>query len=146
MEAVLDPGVLIAAAITPHGVCGRVLSAALDGRYVLVASPLVLAELDEVLQRAKFRRYFSAEEARRYVALVGTIARIQPDGPPPLALSPDPDDDYLIALAQQAGVDYLVSGDPHLTGLTGCRPPIVTPAVFLNRLADQEGVADDAGP
>ncbi len=26
----------------------------------------------------------------------------------------DPKDDYLVALAQASGADYLVSGDPHL--------------------------------
>jgi predicted nucleic acid-binding protein len=55
VQAVVDPGVLIAAVIAPRGVCGQVLTAALDRRYTHVASPALLAELEEVLLRPKFR-------------------------------------------------------------------------------------------
>lgn len=50
------------------------------------------------------------------------------------ALSPDPDDDYLIALARVAGADYLVSGDRHLLDLADPDPPVLTPRQFLRLL------------
>jgi predicted nucleic acid-binding protein len=48
---VADTNVLVAAAITPRGICGRLLEAGIDRRWQLVASPmlLILAELEEVL-------------------------------------------------------------------------------------------------
>jgi predicted nucleic acid-binding protein len=57
------------------------------------------------------------------------------DDPPPLpGVSPDPDDDYLIALARAADADCIVSGDVHLLGLPDPSPPVFTPREFLERL------------
>ena len=124
----------MAAAITPRGVCGQVLQAALDKRYAIVVCPALLVELEEVLLRPKFRRYLSLDQARRYVALIAGIGESQPDPVVRPGLTPDPDDDYLPALAQAADADYLISGDPHLTGLSAIRPPVLTPRAFLDRL------------
>lgn len=143
MRVVLDPGVLIAAAISPRGICGHVLTAAIDRRYTLVTSATLLAELGEVLLRSKFRRYFSEDEARRYVAHVAEVSTVEVDPAPQSGFTPDPGDDYLVALARQAGADYLVSGDPHLTGIAEPRPPILTPRGLLERL-DQESAEPPA--
>ncbi len=51
------------------------------------------------------------------------------------AVSRDPDDDYLVALAQSANVDHLVSGDKDLTSLATLSPPVLLPAEFLDLLA-----------
>jgi predicted nucleic acid-binding protein len=51
-----------------------------------------------------------------------------------LGASPDPDDDYLIALARAANADYLVSGDRHLLDLEAPDPPVLTPRQFLDLL------------
>jgi putative PIN family toxin of toxin-antitoxin system len=138
LRAVLDPGVLVAAAITPRGVCGWVLQAVLDERCSVVACPALLAELEEVLLRPKFRRYLTMEQARRYVALIAGVSERRPDPAARPGLTPDPDDDYLVALAQAAGVDYLVSGDPHLTGLAEPQPPVLAPRAFLERLGSAD--------
>lgn len=45
--------------------------------------------------------------------------------------SRDPKDDYLIALAQTAKVDALISGDVDLLVLTDLVPPVMRPADFL---------------
>lgn len=42
---------------TPTGLCGRILDAAIDGRWQMVASPQLMAELDTVFARDKFRRW-----------------------------------------------------------------------------------------
>jgi hypothetical protein len=57
---------------------------------------------------------------------------------PRAALSPDPDDDYLLALAQATSTDYLISGDAHLTGLANPQPPVLTPRAFLDLLSSHE--------
>ncbi|MCE7960850.1 MAG: PIN domain nuclease, partial [Acidobacteria bacterium ACB2] len=57
------------------------------------------------------------------------------DDPPALArLSPDPDDDYLIAIARTAEADYLVSGDRHLLDLADPLPPVLAPRQFIELL------------
>ena len=47
------------------------------------------------------------------------------------AVSRDPGDHYLVALAQAANVAYLVSGDKDLTSLATVAPPMLSPAMFL---------------
>lgn len=129
-RAVLDPGVLVSALITPAGVPAKLLIEVRAGELELVASPLLLAELEGVLRREKFRRYVDLDAVRDYLDLLRRDAVIAPDpeGPPPLR-SADPDDDYLIALAHSQNA-VLVSGDSHLLGLAG-RAPILSPADFL---------------
>ncbi len=74
-RAVADTNVLVAAAITLRAICGRLLDAAIDERWHLVASPLLLVELDEVLARDKFRRWLSAQESAQFVNDVRVLAR-----------------------------------------------------------------------
>ena len=94
-----DTNVLVAAAITARGVCGRLLTAAIDGRWTLVVSPLLAAELETVLGRDKFRSWLSHDDARRFVADVRILADVVPD-PPATAhrVTADPDDEFLVAL------------------------------------------------
>jgi predicted nucleic acid-binding protein len=44
VQVVADPNVLVAAALTPGGVCAELLSKLLESPLELVASPLLLAE------------------------------------------------------------------------------------------------------
>ncbi len=134
-RAVVDTNVLVAAAITPRGSCGRLLEAAIDGRWQLVTSPLLVAELEEVLSRDKFRRWLSQGEAARFVADIRVLADVVPD--PPLGSSretADPKDEFLVALVRVAEAMALISGDPHLTDLVDLEPPVLTPAAFLDRI------------
>jgi putative PIN family toxin of toxin-antitoxin system len=108
-RVVADTNVLVAAVIAPAGVCGRLLTAALDGRWTIVASPLLLAELREVLQRPKFRRWISADEASQFTASIKQLVEIHADPPNPPAVTADPDDDYLVALAVASEVSAIVS-------------------------------------
>ena len=129
-RAVLDPGVLVSALITPAGVSAKLLIEVRAGELELIVSPLLLAELEGVLRREKFRRYVDLDAVRDYLDLLRRDAVIAPDpeGPPPLR-SADPDDDYLIALAHSQNA-VLVSGDSHLLDLAG-GAPILSPADFL---------------
>jgi predicted nucleic acid-binding protein len=49
-------------------------------------------------------------------------------------LTPDPQDDYLVALTRAANANFLVSGDQHLTGLVAPVPPVLTPRQFRDLL------------
>ncbi len=106
------------------------------GAFELVTSPQLLAELDEVLRREKFRRYATEVEVEAYLDLLRRES-IVVDDPDPASepLGEDPDDEYLIALARAARVEALVSGDPHLLRLRG-QIPALTPREFLESLQD----------
>jgi putative PIN family toxin of toxin-antitoxin system len=138
-RAVLDPGVLIAALLARDGAPARLVSMWLDGAFELVASPALLAELARVLARPKFRRYTSEAEAEHFVRLVARSAVLIDDPPTATHVPDDPNDDYLVCLAQAAGVTALVSGDAHLLALTGTEPPVLTPRAFLDRIVAADG-------
>lgn len=136
LRIVADPGVLIAALISPKGAPAGLLLAWLEGRLQLIVSPRLLRELETVLKRPKFRSYVSEEESGSYVDLFRNSAVLVPDPPTERGLAPDPGDDYLISLARASRADSLVSGDPHLTGIRKPEPPILTPRELMNKLGE----------
>jgi putative PIN family toxin of toxin-antitoxin system len=112
----------------------RLLEAWSAGRFDLLVSPRVLDELADVLGRAKFRRYLSAERARIFAEAVGREGVLVDDPAEVPAVTRDPKDDYLVALARAAGADVIVSGARHLRGLVDPDPPALTPREFAARL------------
>jgi putative PIN family toxin of toxin-antitoxin system len=135
-RAVLDPNVLVSAFISQRGGSpDRIIRAWREGAFELVISPQLIAELTDVLARPKFGLQAADGRAETYiVALAGDAIRID-DPPDPPAASPDGGDDYLVALVRAARADVIVSGDGHLTQLTGLIPPVLTPRQFLAQLA-----------
>jgi putative PIN family toxin of toxin-antitoxin system len=131
---VLDPGVLIAALISAKGAPRALVRAWIEGAFELLVSPKLLAELARVLGRPKFRRYATEREARAFVAFLQRFATLCADVESPDRLTPDPGDDYLLALARSHSANFLVSGDADLCQLEGTEPPVLTPRAFLNRL------------
>jgi putative PIN family toxin of toxin-antitoxin system len=132
VRVVLDANVLVSAVISTAGPPREIVGAWVDGRFELVASPALLDELRDVLARPRFRRWVSTATAAEFVDGLAQDALILDDPPAQPGLSPDPDDDYLIALARAAGADYLVSGDRHLLDLADAEPPVLTPRRFLD--------------
>jgi putative PIN family toxin of toxin-antitoxin system len=130
-RVVIDSNVLISARLSPRGSPGRLLAAWLDGRFELIVSPALLTELAGVLERPKFRRWVTVEEARAFVQMLRISATILNDPPEQQHDLRDPDDSYLVTLARSAKVEYLVSGDGDLTSLQSPQPPVITPADFL---------------
>jgi putative PIN family toxin of toxin-antitoxin system len=135
LRAVLDPNVIISALLSPTGAPAQLILAWKSGRFELIVSDLLLAELERALGYPKLRRRISEESAQLVVQWLRRDAEVRPDPPdPPAARSVDPGDDYLIALAATEKA-LLVSGDNHLLGMTTSLP-IVPPARFLARLKD----------
>jgi uncharacterized protein len=129
-RAVLDPGVLVSALITPAGKPAELLLSARAGIFDLIVSPLLRGELGSVLRRKKFRSYVDLDGVAAYVHLLRSDAQLvaDPEIPPPIRCT-DPDDDYLIALAHSQSA-ALISGDSDLLELAN-RIPVFSPAEFL---------------
>lgn len=136
IRAVVDPGVLVSALIgAPGNPPDRIVRAALAGDLQLVVSPRLIGELAGVLARPRFEKQAAAGRAERYVAGIASAAEAFDDPPEQeMPLTPDPADDYLVALARAARADVLVSGDGHLTGLENADPPVLTPRELVERL------------
>lgn len=133
MRAVADVNVLISAVLSAQGPPAEILRRSRDGEFELIVSALLIAELVRALGYPKLRTYVPATSASAYVSWVrdhGTLAEDPSDAPP--VRSPDPNDDYLIALAISRRA-FLITGDRHLLGLQGGLP-ILTPAEFLREL------------
>ena len=101
----------------------------------MVTSSAQLAELARVLGYEKLRPYISREEAE---ALLDTIraAALVVEELPDVSLSPDPDDNSILATAVAGRVDVLVTGDKSdllaLKSVHGI--PIVNPREALARI------------
>lgn len=136
-RAVLDPGVLVAALISPAGAPAALVTGWLEGRFELVVSPRLLDELERVLRRPKFRRYVDPRAVGSYLALFPRFGLMEDDPPHEAGLTADPGDDYLVALARAADAHALVSGDRHLLDLEDPRPRVLTPRAFLGVLGSR---------
>ena len=134
MRAVLDPNVIISGLLSPAGNAAHLLKAWQDGEFELIVSSASLEELERALGYSKLRRHISEGEAARVIGWLSESATVveDPDTPPPFQ-SPDPGDDYLIALAA-ARRALLVSGDRHLLDLAD-RIPVLDPARLRERLS-----------
>lgn len=114
-----------------------ILAAAREGRITLFTSPMLLAELEDVLSREKFAERITrvgssvAQILAGYRALV-TIVR-------PAAIEPtvrDPDDDQVLACATAAQAQLIVTRDKDLLDLRGYQSiSILASAEALQRLA-----------
>jgi uncharacterized protein len=135
VRAILDPNVIISALLTPSGTAARILGAWLEGRFDLVASPMLLAEVERALAYPKLRRRVAESDGREVIEWIRRSAVIAGDSDRSGSVSSrDPGDEYLIALltAERA---LLVSGDEHLLEL-GTKLPIFSPAAFLGLVGD----------
>lgn len=132
MRAVLDANVLIAALLSPSGAPARILACWLAGDFELVVSASVLAELERALAYPKLRARIAPEEAAEFAAFLQNTAVLASDPPAPPRRSPDPGDDYLLALAEGEKA-VVVSGDQHLLELAD-RFPVRSPRDFLEVL------------
>ena len=136
MRAILDTNVFIAGLLwrgSPH----VLLEHARAGTLAVISSSTLIAELDNVLGRAKFAAILSktSTSLERTIAEVRLLAELI--DPPPLEhpVCRDSTDDHVLALALSANADMVVSGDDDLLVLGSfANIPIVTPADAVKRL------------
>jgi uncharacterized protein len=115
IRVVIDPGVFVSALVGPSGSPpDRIVSAWIDDRLEIVASPALITELRRVTMRKKFRKWFDEAAAKQLVERIELHATMHPDPPALKGATRDPADDYLVALALTTQADAVVSGDRHL--------------------------------
>jgi putative PIN family toxin of toxin-antitoxin system len=118
VRAVIDTNVLIAALLwrgPPHALLEQLRA----GTMTLVSSPALLAELAEVIGRAKFDAILVQSNTSRERALAEVRQLADVVEPLPLAhpVCRDPDDDHVLALALAAKAELIVSGDNDLLSM-----------------------------
>ena len=130
MRAVIDTNVLVSGLFW-HGAPHTLLEQVRAGTLVLISSPVLLTELENVIGRAKFDAILTRSATSREQTLTELRQCAEIIEPPPLALPVcrDPDDDAVLALALAAQADLIVSGDDDLLALKHYQGiPITTPA------------------
>jgi putative PIN family toxin of toxin-antitoxin system len=143
LRAVLDPGVLISAVLSRRGAPRELIVELRRQAFELVLSAQLLVELELVLARPKFS-IVSVQDRTAFVNLVRALGRTEADPAPRPGISADPDDDYLVALAQAAGATHLVTGDRALLTDTFEGVVTISPRDFLELLRSAS-TEDDPG-
>lgn len=110
MRVIVDTNILLSALINPHGIPAQLIDAWRAARFRLVTSRDQLIELGEVARRPGLRKYIVPARVGRFIndlrALAEVLSRLQH-----VDRSSDPADNFLLAMAEASGADYLVSGD-----------------------------------
>ncbi len=136
MRVVADTNTVISGLLW-RGNPRRVLDAARSGAIQLFTSLPLLAEIDEVLARPKFAHRLALAAVSSHELVVGYAALafiVQPAEIKPTIVD-DPDDDEVLACAQSAHGDAIVSGDSHLLLLEKHGDiPILTARQLLTKL------------
>ena len=110
MRFILDSNVLIAALITRDTPPDKLYQAWRDGRITLITSEPQIDEIRRVTRRVGVRLRIHPAEAGRMVNDLRRLAMVL-DHLPMVDFSPDPYDNFLLAMAQVAKADVLVTGD-----------------------------------
>jgi putative PIN family toxin of toxin-antitoxin system len=110
MRLILDTNVLIAALITRDTPSDALYRAWRDGAFTLVTSELQLEEFRAVTRRESVRLRLHPAEAGRMVNDLRSLA-VLAEPLERLDISPDPYDNFLLAMAQASRADALVTGD-----------------------------------
>lgn len=105
-----------------------------DDLIEVVASPLLLAELEAVLKRPMFAGRIDDQSIRDFPGLVRRQVRLAADPAVRPEATRDRKDDYLVALARHEAVDAIVSGDRHLLEADFDEPAVWTPRLLADRL------------
>ncbi len=128
---VFDTNTLISRLLTPGGVPAKAVDHALASGILLVSED-TMDELALVLDRPKFDPYVSREDRRRFINLLGGVARIVPIARR-VHVCRDPKDDMFLDVALNGEAKAIITGDGDLLALDpfhGVR--IVKPAEFLD--------------
>jgi len=115
LRIVLDTNILVSAVIA-KGKPRDLLRSAIQRRYLLIRSKETIEEFVGVLQRPKFgMTRKEVTKAKNTLLKTGKTIKVTSRR---RVVEEDPDDDIFINTALNGSADYIVSGDPHLLGLS----------------------------
>lgn len=136
MRVVLDTSTIISALFW-GGSPLQAYEAAIQGRYILLTSPVLLDELSNVLHRPKFAPALAAirKDADEIIAEHHEIVELVTAADIPADAIRDPKDRTVLGCAVGGRADYIVTGDKDLLVLTSYQPILIMNTTeFLQRL------------
>jgi putative PIN family toxin of toxin-antitoxin system len=133
MRVVLDTNILLSALISHGSPPARIYQAWRDGIFELVTADIQLRELRRASRYPKLRSVLRPHLVGRMINLLHRAVVVSDI--PEIHEASDPNDSWLLSLADTEKVDFLVTGDKK-AGLLGLRTVgrarIVTAKVFCN--------------
>lgn len=135
MRVILDTNILVAALLTRGTPPDQLFEAWREGRLTLCSCELQIEEIRRVTRREGLRFRFHPAEVGRLVNGLRQAA-LMLEALPPVDCSPDPYDNFRLAMAEAADAQWLVTGDKRglLTLQTHGATRIVTAQDALARL------------
>jgi putative PIN family toxin of toxin-antitoxin system len=110
LRVILDTNVLISALIVPRGAPSYLYRCWRKNRFTLISSEEQLEEFRRVTRYPRLERFLDPATAGTMVNAVRALAVLT--GPlPRVDASPDPADNFLLAMAVTGKADLLVTGD-----------------------------------
>jgi putative PIN family toxin of toxin-antitoxin system len=110
VRTILDTNILVSALISEHGAPAQLLNAWTDKVFILVTSTTQIAEFTAVTRRPVVRPLLTPSTVGRFITDLHRFATVL-DQLPTVGRSRDPNDNFLLAMAEAGAADYLVTGD-----------------------------------
>lgn len=137
VRAVLDANTLISAVINVRAsVSQEIYQASKSKHFILIISPQILSEADDVLRRARLMRVhkYSFKQLRKIIKEIANVS-YPVLGNTKVEIVRDPDDDKIISAALEGKADYIVTRDRDLLDLKQYQEiKIITPEEFMEIL------------
>ncbi len=137
MRVVVDTNVVISGLFW-RGAPQQLLNAARSHLIDLFTSPVLLAELSNVLRRDKFAERLAAigVESNDLIMGYAALAKVIKPADSISIITDDPDDNSVLECAIAAHADVIVSGDHHLLKMSSFRNvPILTTHQMLEQIS-----------
>ena len=139
LRVFFDTNLFVSSLLVKNGLPAQALDAWRPRRFLLVTSPLIMAEVEATLKYPRIRRKYNItdEDVNSLLELMRTDALVVPGGADVAGSVPDDPDDEIVLAGAIDGVDLIISGDRHLLSLKSFRDiPIIPVRELLDRLAD----------
>ena len=135
MQVVLDSNILLSALLSPHSPPHRIYQAWMKGAFELVTCS---EQIEEIRRASRYPKFKNILQPHRVGLLLNNLHRTHvfdslPDG----YEAADPNDAWLLALADKSEAHYLVTGDKRAGILSLGRvgqAQIVTASVFCDKV------------
>ena len=131
MRVVLDTNILFSALISPHGAPDSIYRAWRSGHFNLVTSR---AQLEEIRRASRYPKLQAVLQPAKVGVMINNLQRsIVLERLPHGIDTADPDDAFLLAMAELGNADFLVTGDRRaglIERVHDGRTRILTPTQF----------------
>ncbi|PSR32322.1 MAG: putative toxin-antitoxin system toxin component, PIN family [Sulfobacillus benefaciens] len=133
IRVVLDTNVLVSAVRADRGPLAAIREGWLTGQFQVYVSKPLLDEVERTLTKPYFAARLGPEQTDRFLTLLKRTAVLQPIIEPVTGVATHPEDDWILATAQNAQAQFLVTGDKalHALGSFGSTR-LIDPAAFAD--------------